>query len=75
MPAVALTDHGSLAGAIEFYREARKQGGRPVIGSELYVCDDRAVQKKGNAHLTVLAATPAEALERAVRARAALSWS
>ena len=57
MPAVALTDHGSLAGAIEFYREARKQGVRPVIGSELYVCDDRSVQKKGNAHLTVLAAT------------------
>ena len=57
MPAVALTDHGSLAGAIEFYRETRKQGVKPVLGSELYVCDDRAVQKKGNAHLTVLAAT------------------
>jgi DNA polymerase-3 subunit alpha len=56
MPAVALTDHGSLAGAIEFYRQAGKQGVKPVIGSELYVCDDRSVQKKGNAHLTVLAA-------------------
>ena len=55
MPAVALTDHGSLAGAVEFYRQARKQGVKPVIGSELYVCDDRSVQKKGNAHLTVLA--------------------
>ncbi|HEY4976340.1 MAG TPA: DNA polymerase III subunit alpha, partial [Gaiellaceae bacterium] len=57
MPAVALTDHGSLAGAIEFYRQAGKQGIKPVIGSELYVCDDRSVQKKGNAHLTVLAAS------------------
>ncbi|MGD0166105.1 MAG: DNA polymerase III subunit alpha [Gaiellaceae bacterium] len=57
MPAVALTDHGSLAGAIEFYREARKHRVKPVIGSEFYVCDDRSVQKKGNAHLTVLAAT------------------
>jgi DNA polymerase-3 subunit alpha len=57
MPAVALTDHGSLAGAIEFYRQAGKQGVKPVIGSELYVCDDRSVQKKGNAHLTVLAAS------------------
>jgi DNA polymerase-3 subunit alpha len=55
MPAVALTDHGSLAGAIEFYRQAAKQGVKPVLGSELYVCDDRGVQKKGNAHLTVLA--------------------
>ncbi len=57
MPAVALTDHGSLAGAVEFYRQAGKQGVKPVIGSELYVCDDRSVQKKGNAHLTVLAGT------------------
>jgi DNA polymerase-3 subunit alpha len=55
MPAVALTDHGSLAGAIEFYRQAAKHGVKPVIGSELYVTDDRSVQKKGNAHLTVLA--------------------
>ncbi|MGA9761019.1 MAG: DNA polymerase III subunit alpha [Gaiellaceae bacterium] len=55
MPAVALTDHGSLAGAVEFYRQAAKQGVKPVLGSELYVCDDRNVQKKGNAHLTVLA--------------------
>jgi DNA polymerase-3 subunit alpha len=55
MPAVALTDHGSLAGAVEFYRQAAKQGVKPVLGSELYVCDDRGVQKKGNAHLTVLA--------------------
>jgi DNA polymerase-3 subunit alpha len=55
MPAVALTDHGSMAGAIEFYRSARKEGVKPIIGSELYVCDDRREQKKGNAHLTVLA--------------------
>ncbi len=57
MPAVALTDHGSLAGAVELYREAGKQGVKPILGSELYVCDDRAQQKKGNAHLTVLAAS------------------
>jgi DNA polymerase-3 subunit alpha len=57
MPAVALTDHGSMAGSVEFYREAAKQGLKPIIGSELYVCDDRREQKKGNAHLTVLAAT------------------
>jgi len=57
MPAVALTDHGSLAGAVEFYRQTRKHGIKPIIGSELYVCDDRSVQKKGNAHLTVHAAS------------------
>ena len=57
MPAVALTDHGSLAGAVELYREAGKQGVRPIVGCEVYVCDDRLAQKKGYAHLTLLAET------------------
>jgi DNA polymerase-3 subunit alpha len=55
MPAVALTDHGSLAGTIEFTKETRKQGVKPVIGCEVYVADDRKAQKKGYAHLTLLA--------------------
>ncbi len=57
MPAVTLTDHGSLAGAVELHREARKQGIKPVIGCELYVADDRHRQEKGYAHLTALAET------------------
>src|SRR5262249_18809142 len=56
MPAVTLTDHGSLAGAVELYREAGKQGIKPVIGCELYVADDRRRQGKGDAHLTLPAA-------------------
>jgi DNA polymerase-3 subunit alpha len=55
MPAVALTDHGSLAGAIELYREAGRQGVKPLLGCEVYVADDRRAQKKGYAHLTLLA--------------------
>jgi DNA polymerase III subunit alpha len=55
MPAVALTDHGSLAGAVELYREAGKHGVKPLIGCEVYVADDRRAQKKGYAHLTLLA--------------------
>ncbi len=55
MPAVALTDHGSLAGAVELYREAGKQGVKPLIGCEVYVADDRRSQTKGYAHLTLLA--------------------
>jgi DNA polymerase-3 subunit alpha len=55
MPAVALTDHGSLAGAVELYREAGKQGIKPIIGCEVYVADDRRTQTKGYAHLTLLA--------------------
>jgi DNA polymerase III subunit alpha len=55
MPAVALTDHGSLAGAVELYREAGKHGVKPLIGCEVYVADDRRAQRKGYAHLTLLA--------------------
>jgi DNA polymerase III subunit alpha len=57
MPAVALTDHGSLAGAVELYREAGKQGVKPLLGCEVYVADDRRAQRKGYAHLTLLAET------------------
>ena len=59
MPAVTLTDHGSLAGAIDLYKAARAQGVKPVIGCEVYVVDDRKAQHKGNAHLTLLAETNA----------------
>ncbi|HSJ94767.1 MAG TPA: PHP domain-containing protein, partial [Gaiellaceae bacterium] len=55
MPAVALTDHGSLAGAVELYRQAGKQGVKPILGCEVYVADDRRAQRKGYAHLTLLA--------------------
>src|SRR5881275_898410 len=55
MPAVALTDHGSLAGAIDLVKEAGKHGVKPVLGCEVYVADDRSAQQKGYAHLTLLA--------------------
>src|SRR4051794_7618061 len=55
MPAVALTDHGSLAGAVELVRETGKHGVKPLIGCEVYVAEDRREQKKGYAHLTLLA--------------------
>jgi DNA polymerase-3 subunit alpha len=57
MPAVSLTDHGSLAGAVDLYRAARKEGVKPVLGCEVYVADDRHAQQKGYAHLTLLAET------------------
>ncbi len=37
MPAVAITDHGGMFGAVEFYAEAMKQGVKPLIGMEAYV--------------------------------------
>jgi DNA polymerase III subunit alpha len=56
MPAVALTDHGSLAGAIDLVKAAKAEGVKPLLGCEVYVCDDRTRQTKGYAHLTLLAA-------------------
>ncbi len=37
MPAVAMTDHGNLFGAIEFYQEAKRAGIKPIIGCEAYI--------------------------------------
>jgi DNA polymerase III subunit alpha len=55
MAAVALTDHGSLAGAVQLYQHAKKAGVKPLIGCEVYVCDNASRQEKGYAHLTLLA--------------------
>ncbi|HEY4346519.1 MAG TPA: DNA polymerase III subunit alpha, partial [Gaiellaceae bacterium] len=48
--------HGSMAGAVQLFKAAKGTGVKPVIGCEVYVTDDRRAQKKGNAHLTLLAA-------------------
>ncbi|HEY2328132.1 MAG TPA: DNA polymerase III subunit alpha [Gaiellaceae bacterium] len=56
MPAVSLTDHGSLAGAVQLWKATRNTGVKPVVGCEVYVTDDRRAQQKGQAHLTLLAA-------------------
>jgi len=37
MPAVALTDHGNMFGAVKFYQAARKAGVKPIVGCEVYV--------------------------------------
>jgi DNA polymerase-3 subunit alpha len=50
MPAVALTDHGNLFGAMEFYSKAVKAGVKPILGCEVYTVpgdDENAHQKKG----------------------------
>jgi DNA polymerase III subunit alpha len=56
MPAVSLTDHGSMAGAVQLFKETKETGVKPVIGCEVYVAEDRRAATKGNAHLTLLAA-------------------
>lgn len=46
MPALALTDHGNLYGAIEFYKTAKKAGIKPIIGVEAYVSANSLYEKR-----------------------------
>lgn len=60
MESVAITDHGTMSGAIEFYKAAKEAGIKPIIGLEAYVAartrHDRDPSKdKGRYHLTILA--------------------
>ena len=60
MPAVAITDHGNLHGAIEFYQEATAAGIRPIIGCEAYMApgsikDRPNSQRDAAYHFTLLA--------------------
>ncbi|HEY2787452.1 MAG TPA: DNA polymerase III subunit alpha [Fimbriiglobus sp.] len=61
MSACAITDHGNLYGAIEFYQECKKAGVNPVIGYEAYLAPGDRREKKANrqgeaySHLTLLA--------------------
>jgi len=47
MPAVAMTDHGNLYGAIDFYKHAYQYGIKPIIGCELYVAPKSRFDKTG----------------------------
>src|SRR6266487_2500499 len=60
MPAVAMTDHGNLYGAIEFYQEAQRAGVKPIVGCEAYIAPrshkDRLNSMRESAyHFTLLA--------------------
>src|SRR3989440_9050874 len=60
-PALGLTDHGVMNGAVELYKACRKRGVKPILGFEAYLCDDvksDAVRYERN-HLTLLAADDA----------------
>ncbi|MDI9520606.1 MAG: DNA polymerase III subunit alpha [Bacillota bacterium] len=57
MEACAVTDHGALYGAVDFYKELKSQGIHPVIGCEMYVAADRKEKTGGNreaSHLILL---------------------
>jgi DNA polymerase III subunit alpha len=61
-PALAITDHGVLYGAIDFYKTAREKGIKPIIGCEVYVAPGSRLEKKASSggrdvynHLVLLA--------------------
>ncbi len=60
MTAVAMTDHGTMFGAVEFYEKATKAGLKPIIGCECYLAprkltDKTSADAKGLSHLVLLA--------------------
>lgn len=46
MPAIAMTDHGNMYGAVQFNDECVKAGIKPILGTEFYVCDDHLQKGK-----------------------------
>lgn len=48
MPAVALTDHGNMFGALEFYLKCKEEGIKPIVGSEVYVASASRFAKEGS---------------------------
>lgn len=62
MDACAITDHGAMYGVVDFYTEAKKRGIHPVIGCEIYVCDNMDDRSAANGmramnHLILLCET------------------
>jgi DNA polymerase-3 subunit alpha len=60
-PALALTDHGVMNGAVELFAACRRHGIKPILGCELYIVGDhtrRAPGRLDRFHLTLLAETP-----------------
>lgn len=61
MDSIAITDHGVMYGVIDFYKEAKKQGVKPILGCEVYVAPGSRLDKENNSshnrynHLVLLA--------------------
>ncbi len=51
MPAIAITDHGNLFGAVDFYRRSIKAGLKPIIGCEVYIAPGSRFEKRNASHM------------------------
>ena len=57
MEALAITDHGTVAGVVEFYQAAQARGIKPILGMEGYLVDDVAMKDRNIFHIVLLAQT------------------
>ena len=57
IPAIAMTDHGNMYGALDFYESARGAGIKPIVGCEFYITEGKYTEKDKSrtGHLTLLA--------------------
>jgi DNA polymerase-3 subunit alpha len=59
--AVAMTDHGNMCGAVDFFKKCKEKGVRPIIGCEAYLAKETRLEKRAesqgnpNRHLVLLA--------------------
>lgn len=70
MPAVAVTEHGNMHSYFKFYKACQKEGVKPILGCEVYTCDDRTQKDKSvlrEYHHLVLLAKNNEGLENLVK--------
>lgn len=72
MEAMALTDHGNMYGVLEFYTECLKEGIKPLLGCELYLCEDSEIRQKQDLHHLVVIAKNREGWQNLIRL---VSWS
>ena len=77
MDSVAITDHGAMFGALEFYSKAKKAGIKPIVGCEVYIAPldrhekkvvDGTASEKGSASMTGSAVNVASSVRSWLRA-------
>src|SRR5262245_25691925 len=73
MPALALTDHGNMFGALQFYKACKDAGIKPILGCEVNLCRDHRAEKARDSHHLVLLARDQEGYRNLVRLTS-LGW-
>ena len=67
LPACSLTDHGTLGGSIAFYKACKAEGVKPIIGCEVYICNDRFDKTTKEQHHLILLAKDTEGYQNLVK--------